>query len=238
MSHASVTRVLAIRHGETAWNRDARIQGMLDIGLNDHGLRQAQRLAASLAPDELHAVYSSDLVRARDTAQAVADACGLPVRLEPGLRERAFGIFEGLSFGEIEAAFPAQCQRWRQRDPAFAPEGGERLTDFFDRCVGAFERLAQAHPGQTIAVVCHGGVLDCLYRAATRLSLQAPRTWSVPNASVNRVLYSGEGFNLVGWGDVGHLDEPPLEGGLGSSVQRLHISLDETSDGGRAGRTV
>lgn len=212
------TRVLAIRHGETDWNVGTRIQGHLDIGLNDTGRWQAARLAEALADEPLAAVYSSDLSRAFETARAVADRAGLPVRGEPALRERAFGRFQGLTFDQIAQAWPAESERWRKRDPAFAPEGGEALADFHARCVGAASRLAAAHPGETIALVAHGGVLDCLYRAATRIDLRAPRTWVVTNASINRLLYSGEGFSLVGWADSGHLD--------GAGAVR-----DETSDG-------
>lgn len=208
-----VTRVLAIRHGETDWNVGSRIQGHLDIGLNATGRWQASRVAEVLADEGLAAVYASDLSRAFDTARAVAEAAGLEVQVDTGLRERAFGLFEGRSFDEIAATWPADSERWRKRDPAFAPEGGESLTGFYARCVGAAERLAAAHPGQTIALVAHGGVLDCLYRAATRISLQAPRSWLVTNASINRLLHSPEGFSLVGWADNGHLDAPgaPLD---------------------------
>ena len=215
----SVTRVLAVRHGETAWNVDTRIQGQLDIGLNEVGRWQARRLGQALAGEGLSAVYSSDLSRAFETAQAVAEAVGLVVRPDPGLRERGFGVFQGQTFTEIAARWPDQSARWRKRDPAFGPEGGESLQAFYDRCVGAAERLVAAHPGQTVALVAHGGVMDCLYRAATRLGLQAPRSWQVTNAAINRLLYSDQGFSLVGWADASHLEAggPPRdESGDGS----------------------
>lgn len=202
----SATRVLAIRHGETAWNVATRIQGQLDIGLNETGRWQAGQLAEVLRAEGLAAVYSSDLSRAFDTAALTAARAGLPVQVDEGLRERHFGRFEGLTFHEIAERWPEDSERWRRRDPAFAPPGGESLTAFYARCVGAAERLAGAHPGQSIALVAHGGVLDCLYRAATRQSLQAPRTWLVTNASVNRLLYTAQGFALVGWADSSHLE--------------------------------
>ena len=214
----SSTRILAIRHGETAWNLDTRIQGHLDIGLNATGRWQAERLGRALADEPISAVYSSDLSRAFDTAQAVAGAVGLQVKVDPGLRERAFGVFQGQTFDEITARWPDEGQRWRKRDPDFAPEGGESLVDFYERCVGTAQQLAARHPGKTIALVAHGGVMDCFYRAATRLPLQAPRSWLVTNASINRLLYTGEGFTLVGWADNTHLE--------GADRAR-----DETSDG-------
>ncbi len=200
------TRILAIRHGQTAWNASARIQGHTDIELDALGQWQARQLAQALGHEELQAVYSSDLARARDTAVPLATVHGLPVGIDAGLRERAFGDFEGLSFEQIESRWPEQAQAWRRRDPGFGPHGGEVLRDFRERVVAALTRLALAHRGQCIAVVTHGGVLDVLYREATRIALDAPRTWQVANAGINRLLHSGEGLVLVGWADVGHLE--------------------------------
>jgi probable phosphoglycerate mutase len=139
---------------------------------------------------------------------ALAQACGAPLAREPLLRERHFGDFEGLTFAQIAADRPALAERWRRRDPDFGPEGGETLQVFYDRCVAAATRLAAAHRGHSIALVAHGGVLDCLYRAAVRLELQAPRTWEVGNAAVSRLLWTAQGFSLVGWNDDAHLREP------------------------------
>ena len=202
---AGFTRLLLIRHGQTDWNVATRIQGETDIGLNATGLEQARRLAQALADEALDHVISSDLARARDTAAALAQATGAALRIDAGLRERGFGIFEGLTFDEIAQRHPQGAERWRRRDPDFGPEGGETLQAFFDRSVQTVGRLAAQHQGESIALVAHGGVLDCLYRAATRLPLQAPRTWQVPNASINRLLWTPEGFTLVGWNDDAHL---------------------------------
>jgi probable phosphoglycerate mutase len=209
--HEQATRVLAIRHGETAWNVDTRIQGQLDIPLNDTGRWQAARRAAALADEPLQAIYASDLGRAHDTALALGQAVGLPVQLERGLRERGFGIFEGRTFREIEDQWPEGSLRWRKREPGFGPEGGETLEGFYARCIATATRLAQQHPGECIALVAHGGVLDCLYRAGARVGLQAPRTWQLHNAGINRLLYTCEGFTLVGWGDTLHLDAGALD---------------------------
>jgi len=203
---AEATRILAIRHGQTAWNADSRIQGHTDIALDAVGEWQAERLAQALAGEELQALYSSDLTRARQTAAPLATRTRLELRIDPGLRERGFGEFEGLSFAQIEQRWPDEAEAWRRRDPDFGARGGEVLRDFRDRVVATVERLAQAHPGQSIALVTHGGVLDLLYREATRLALDAPRSWQLANASINRLLHSAEGLVLVGWADVGHLD--------------------------------
>jgi probable phosphoglycerate mutase len=207
-----VTRIIAVRHGETAWNVDTRIQGQLDIPLNDTGRWQAQRLARALAAREpIDRVYTSDLLRAWETAQAVGDATGAPVVTDEGLRERGFGVFQGKTFAEIEAALPEESLRWRKRDPYWAPDGGESLTTMRRRVVETLHALASRHAGEQIVLVAHGGVLDLLYRAATGLALQAPRTWLVGNAAINRLLWTPGGLTLVGWSDTSHLDDTTLD---------------------------
>ncbi|MBL8343042.1 MAG: histidine phosphatase family protein [Rubrivivax sp.] len=199
-------RLVLLRHGETAWNTELRVQGFTDAPLNDRGRWQAERAAEALAAEGLTAVYSSDLQRARATAEAVARAAGLPqVQADTALRERGFGRFEGLTYTEIEARWPDDARRWRQREAGFAPGGGETLEAFSARCVPAVAAIAARHAGQCIAVVAHGGVLDCLYRAATGLGLRDARTWQLGNASINRLLWNGRGFTLVGWNDDAHL---------------------------------
>lgn len=199
-----------MRHGETDWNVAQRIQGHTDIGLNTRGQDQAARLGQALAQQELHAVYSSDLQRAWHTAAACAQPHGLTVQAALGLRERHFGRFEGLTFSEIDQRWPDDARRWRQRDPLFAPGDGESLEQFQQRTVEACAALAARHRGQCILLVAHGGVLDILYRAATSVALNAPRTWQLGNASINRLLHGDSGFTLVGWNDDQHLvDDGP-----------------------------
>ena len=176
-------------------------------------------MAEALSGEGISAVYASDLQRAFATAVPLGAACSVDVITDSGLRERAFGEFEGFTFDEIAARLPAQSELWRRRDPAFGPAGGEVLQDFYDRCISTATRLAAAHPGETIALVAHGGVLDSFYRAAARITLEAPRSWLVGNASINRLLYTPQGFTLIGWSDTHHLDKP---------------ALDEVADGGRA----
>lgn len=199
------TRLIVIRHGQTAWNVDTRIQGHLDIPLDDTGRWQAAQLGRALSDEPIAAVYSSDLSRAWETASAVAGHHGLSVVAETRLRERGFGVFEGRTFGEIESHLPEQARRWRERDPEFMPEGGESLLTFRARVGTIVEHLAQRHPGELVTLVAHGGVMDVLYRLATRQDLQAPRTWLLRNAAINRILWTPSGLSLVGWGDESHL---------------------------------
>jgi probable phosphoglycerate mutase len=209
------TRIIAIRHGETAWNVDTRIQGQLDIPLNPKGRWQAERLAHALKGESIAAIYASDLTRAWETATYLGHSQDLPITKEIGLRERGFGEFEGKTFAEIEVLSPEQSLRWRKRDPHFHPAGGESLIALHARVIEAAERLAALHPGEQIALVGHGGVMDVLYRAATRLDIQAPRSWTLGNAAINRLLWTPEGFTLVGWADTQHLDSDVLDEAAG-----------------------
>ena len=209
------TRIIAIRHGETAWTVDTRLQGHLDIGLNARGQWQAARAAEALADEDIAAIYSSDLARASATAQAIADKSSRLVarqlRLNTGLRERGFGIFEGRTYAEVASGWPKESHRWRQRDPHFAPHGGESLVQVRDRIAATVNALASQHVGEQIVLVAHGGVMDALYRLATRQELESPRTWDLGNAAINRLLWTPDGLSLVGWSDTRHLDDVTLD---------------------------
>ena len=201
------TRILAIRHGETPWNADTRIQGHTDIGLNQEGRWQAQQLAKALASEDIDAVYASDLSRAFSTAQTIAATHQLPVTALAGLRERHLGHFQGQTWAEIETRHPEDAKRWRQREPDWTPQGGgESLLMLHQRIASLSNAIASQHVGQNIVWVTHGGVLDILYRLATGQSLQAPRTWGLRNTAINRLLWTPEGLQLVGWADERHLD--------------------------------
>lgn len=209
------TRILAIRHGETAWNVDTRIQGQQDIGLNAQGHWQARQLGLALRQQALCAVYTSDLARARLTAQAIVQARAdsaqpaPPLLTHAGLRERHFGQFQGQTFQDIEARWPEEARRWRQRDPAWAPAGGESLLQLQARVLATLNELAARHLGEQIVLVAHGGVIDTLYRAATGLALDAPRTWVLRNTAINRLLWTPDSLTLVAWSDTQHLDAQP-----------------------------
>jgi len=205
------TRIIAVRHGETAWNVDTRIQGHLDIALNDVGLWQAGRVASALADEPIDAIYASDLLRAWQTAQAIAEVVACPLQAHNGLRERGFGDFEGHTYTEIESTWPGLSMQWRQREPQWAPPGGESLITVRERVQGTVDRLAAQHVGGQIVLVAHGGVMDILYRLATGQDLRAPRAWQLGNAAINRLLWTPDALTLVGWADTAHLDAASLD---------------------------
>ena len=205
------TRIIAIRHGETDWNVGMRLQGHTDIGLNARGEWQAQRVAQALAEENIDAIYSSDLSRAHATAQAIAQhntsLTHKTVAKHQGLRERGFGTFEGQTYAQIAEDWPEESERWRSRDPHFAPPGGESLVQLRERIQSTVDALASQHVGEHIVLVAHGGVMDALYRLATQLDLGSPRTWALGNAAINRLLWTPEGLTLVGWADEQHLND-------------------------------
>ncbi|MES2832889.1 MAG: histidine phosphatase family protein [Pseudomonadota bacterium] len=207
--------ILLIRHGETAWNAEKRMQGHLDIGLNAAGVRQAAALGLALQHEPLDAVFSSDLKRAFDTAQALATSRGLPVGTDVGLRERCFGIFEGQLYADLEACDSVAYTAWKSRDLDARYPAGERvaetLREFSVRSLATLDRLA-AHGGhRRIAIVTHGGVLECIYRAATNTSLQQARDFDIPNAGVNRVQWDAGKMQILDWANVNHLDIAALD---------------------------
>ena len=214
------TRILAIRHGETPWNTEQRIQGHIDIGLNAKGRLQASLVgqafqktnaetelgATDLSLSSTAAIYSSDLTRAFTTAEAIAQALSLPITKERRLRERHFGDFEGKTWSEIDEHSPEVSRKWRERDPEWRPgEGSESLIDLQSRVMSVVNELASQHLGEQIVIVSHGGVMDILYRWATSQDLRTPRSWSLDNAVINRLLWTPEHLSLLSWGDSRHL---------------------------------
>ena len=206
MSPATDTFVIAIRHGETEWNSQGRFQGHLNSELNRAGLAQAQALAERLAAERFDLLLSSDLGRAQETARAIARRSGHAIALEPRLRERRLGIFQGLTEAEARERHPEEYGRFRGRDPDYVIPGGESARQFFERSVACFTELAERHAGATLAVVTHGGVLAMLYRAARALPLDAPRDFPLHNTGINRFRRSRGAWQLQSWGDVAHLE--------------------------------
>lgn len=212
--------LILIRHGETDWNLARRLQGHVDIALNDTGRRQALALAERLAGETLDAVVCSDLQRAVQTAQQIAQRHNLTCRIEAQWRERNFGGFEGQLVSTLEQRFPLENTAWRKHEvdgqfPANADGSvtGETIRTIHMRVEQALLSLCRQnntlHQARKIAVVAHGGVLECVYRMARQLPLNAARQVSMHNASINRLrLYASAGqihLELIEWGDVAHL---------------------------------
>jgi probable phosphoglycerate mutase len=209
------TSIIAIRHGETPWNALSRIQGHIDIDLNEEGRRQANLLGQAFQTrDEsnpfgpIQAIYASDLKRALNTATPLAKALQLQIIQDQRLRERHFGDFEGKTWNDIETHSPEISALWRARDPLWRPgSNAESLSDLDHRIRQAVQQIAAKHLGSQIVIVSHGGVMDILYRWACALDLSVPRSFSIDNAVINRLQWSQEGgLSLIGWAERAHLE--------------------------------
>jgi broad specificity phosphatase PhoE len=199
-------RIILIRHGQTTWNLESRYQGHSDSMLSGLGRMQAKRLAERLKDERVDAVYSSDLRRASETAEAIADAHKLPVHTDPRLREVAFGIWEGLTVAEIKAAYPEFFARYRVAPVVNRPEGAEQLESMQERAVAAVEEIAQRHPGGTAVVVAHGGPIRAFFCHAFDADLSTFRKIGLDNGSITtfRLLDDGR-WLLEVLNDTSHL---------------------------------
>ncbi len=204
-------RICFIRHGETDWNVARRIQGQTDIPLNETGQGQALAMAFNAAHYSFSAIYSSDLSRAYNTAQMVAARRGLEVKTVPHLRERHYGIFQGITAEEAADRHPEAHAYYKARDLDYDFETGESLNRFAERVSGAIDDLIRHHSGQTIAAISHAGVLDVIYRRSTGRPLYTARDFLIPNCALNWFRFDGQGWHLDAWDDHHHLAKVLLE---------------------------
>ena len=202
-----MTELILIRHGETDWNADQRIQGHVDIALNRNGLAQAAAIGKRFEKDEIDVLVSSDLRRAMQTMAPIAEGRDLPVLPDQRLRERQLGILQGKSREEAQREMPQAYDVFRSRLPGARLEGGESLNAFAARVLDVLVELTETHRNKRIVAVTHGGVLDIAYRHATGMALDAARTFPIHNASVNTFRVEGGELVLVDWGDISHLPD-------------------------------
>lgn len=208
------TTLCLIRHGETPWNAERRLQGHTDTPLNPKGVLQARQMAQALKDINLKfdVLYTSDLKRAVDTANAVVEVFGVEAQIDSALRERNFGALQGLSITEAPLLQPDIWQAHIARDLDHDLAGGESIQQFAVRVQNALDRIQERHAGKTILVVSHGGTLDMMYRIASKQSLSTQRTVSVPNASLNWISHEeANGWTVEQWADTRHLKGPALE---------------------------
>ena len=209
----AITKLCLIRHGETPWNAERRLQGHTDIPLNARGVLQARQMAQALKNINLRfdVLYTSDLKRAADTADAVVKIFGVEAQVDSNLRERHFGALQGLSIAEAPLLQPDIWQAHIARDLEHNLGGGESIGQFALRVQGALDRILAKHAGKTILLVSHGGTLDMMYRIASKQSLSAEKIASVPNASLNWIIHSQGAWTVGQWADTQHLEGPALE---------------------------
>jgi probable phosphoglycerate mutase len=201
----STTRFIVVRHGETAWNAEGRIQGHLDSPLNEEGLAQALLVCERLARERIDTIYCSDLGRVLQTVQPLIDHIGMEPIREARLRERHLGIFQGLTSAECQARHPEDYARFHGRDVEHVVPGGESIRQVYARVAAFFDAKAREHAGHCLAVITHGGILDALYRHVTGTPLEKLRDFTVYNASLNWIRFENGHWQLDQWGDISHL---------------------------------
>jgi len=209
------TKLCLIRHGETSWNAERRLQGHTDIPLNTKGVLQARQMAQALKNSKVvfDVLYTSDLKRATDTANAIVELFGVDAIVESALRERHFGALQGLTIQEAPLLQPAIWHAHTTRDLEHELDGGESIEQFALRVQNVLDRIQEQHSGKTILLVSHGGTLDMVYRIASKQALRAERVASVPNASLNWITHQeGDGWSIESWADTRHLEGSALEG--------------------------
>jgi len=199
------TRLICVRHGQTAWNHDLRLQGQTDTELSDFGREQARRLARRLAGEEIAAAYSSDLRRCVETVEIALAGRGLGATLMPELREIHLGDWQGHTTAELRELMPAELERVWGNPNDEAPRGGETRRQLQARIVGAIETIVARHPDQPVLVVSHGGALRALACWALMADLRAVRRIELDNCSVSRLDVVGGQPRPLSWNDVGHL---------------------------------
>jgi probable phosphoglycerate mutase len=214
MAASSSTKLLLIRHGETDDNHNRIFQGQGGEGLNARGREQAARLAARLAGPQrvkLHALYCSDLARARETADILGQALALSPVEEPGLREVDLGAWQGLDDDEVAIRFPDEWEAWKSgRD--IKRGGGESYAEVAARVAGTLDRLVEKHRGQVIGVVSHGAAIKVFVARVIGLPLERLRFFmAATNTALNLIDIGEGGAKLVIWNDAAHLRDPIIE---------------------------
>ncbi len=203
-------KFILIRHGESVWNGERRIQGNQDPPLSPRGLRQTDRLIARLqtqGPGRAAAIYTSPLRRAAETAERLAGALHLPLVQEPDLREMSLGKWEGLTVPEIQAAFPGGYERWLE-DPGASPApGGEALPDFDRRVVRALTRMQEARPETDLILVTHGGVVKALICHVLGLDVRFLFRIKQDNTALSRIQIEKTDRRVLLVNDTCHLSE-------------------------------
>lgn len=198
-------RLYLVRHGETDWNLQRRYQGQTDIPLNNTGIQQARKIAERLSKEEIHAIYSSDLIRARETAKQIALPHKLKVIANACWRELSFGDWEGLAYPEIQTKAPDELTLWESDFTRYAPPHGETLTQLAERVLPAFDELRALHAEQTILIVSHGGPLQIALCHALGVGFQRHWQFPISQTALSVLSLYTKGAILELYNDTSHL---------------------------------
>ncbi len=203
------TRMLLVRHGQTAYNAERRFMGQLDVPLDAVGRVQAEATARYLADEQPAMIYSSNLRRAWDTALAIQAEMPSHPRLQADSRliEGHFGDWQGKTFDELRLHDAERLRQWENGEMGSTPPGGESLDDFGSRVVAAYQDICAAHPDETVLVVAHGGTIQVLIIRALGFPLEDYRKVWLSNAAVSELLIDSGRAVLMRLNDGAHLAE-------------------------------
>jgi len=217
-THPKLT-LLAIRHGETELNVAKRYQGHSDSPLTENGRKQVSSLGRRMEKMKFDTLISSDLGRTQETAAIIAEYTGHSIKTDSRLRERHYGVLEGLTISDIRAGHSEVLERLDANDPDYVIPEGESHRQHYQRNVAVFEELQSGISDGRVALVVHGGVLDSLFRYVARLPLDQPRCFITPNASLtiinHGIFYGTLRWVIETWCDSAHLDGIGQNFGLG-----------------------
>lgn len=197
-------RMLLVRHGESVGNVDRKYSGYTDDELSELGREQVKKVAARLRGEQIAAVYASDLVRAYDTAAAIAAEHGLTVSKMPGLREINFGEWDGVLAAEILSRWGDDIARWREDPLHVRVPGGETYAEVKERFLASLQAIAARHEGETVVVATHGGPIAALYCGLLQKKFFE---CSVKNTAICELEFGPDGIKAVNHGDARHLED-------------------------------
>lgn len=184
-----LTELYLLRHGKTEWNKNSIIQGQTDTKLNENGLKAASRAVDLFKEIELDFIYSSDLKRARKTAQFIAQDKNLAIRESSKIREIAFGDWEGLKYSQIKDKFPQRAVAWEEDPLQNSPNGGENLLDLKKRVDNFFQEILSKHQGGKILVVSHGGVIKTYLTSVLAIEVNKFWQFQIDNCSLTELKF-------------------------------------------------
>lgn len=200
-------RVYIVRHGLTIWNNEKRYQGHTDIELSEEGKEQAAALQKRLAGVKFEAIFSSDLSRAFETARIIAEPHNLDVKVIPGVKEMNFGVWEGLTFPDLQSKYPDLVKIWMERPQDLAIPEGESFLLVRERAMEAITTITKEYPYGDLAIVSHGGTIAAVLTGLLGLPVEKMWTFRQKNAALNILLQIGEQFVLESYNDTCHLSD-------------------------------
>jgi probable phosphoglycerate mutase len=209
------TELFVVRHGQTIWNQQRRLQGQMDSPLTQEGLKQAESLAERLASKKIDVIYSSDLGRTMLTARFVsARMSGMQVYPDVRLRERNFGIFHGLNWEEIMKRYPEEGKNEKSGNADFIIPEGESRQQVLERSRDFMDEMLVKHPGKCILAITHGGIVSSIVRIVLNIPINAPRRFYLPNTALNVFEHTGTEWFIKTLGEISFLDNEDLSDGI------------------------